>query len=63
MKITATAFTINEPIFKFVRGYEDAMTFSITLRNDDPVFDVVTTTSPAVNYNFSIATADSELGE
>ena len=63
MKVTASTFSLSQPTFKFVRGYYDVMEFEIELRNDDPTYDVVITQSPDVNYNFSIALADSAMGE
>ena len=62
MKVTATTMTITHPSFKFVRGYYDAMDFEVILRNDDPVFDVVRTLDPDVNFNFSVALGSSDLG-
>ena len=59
MKITATFFTI-EPI---VRGYPEVKNFKITIRNDDTVYDVLRTESPSVNFNFSIVTANNDVGK
>lgn len=62
MKVAATALTLS-PSFRFVRGYYDIMEFEIVLRNDDPLYDVVGTQVPDVNYNFSVAIGNNALGE
>lgn len=40
--------------FTFIRGYYDNMTFTFTLANIDPIFDVVQQVAPDKNFDVSV---------
>lgn len=62
MRVSVRSFDIKPP-FNFVRGYFDTMFFSLTIANDDVMYDVVETEYPDTNFNISIVTAVNNLGK